>query len=404
MNILPNQLVLLDDSLRTAGAVTRLDPMGAIAGRTLKESDYDRLLVAHRDVVADALREAGIIERTSVFRYLGKILSIDVLFAEVDQETESFRRLVLIEDKLFRNPEARREVLGQILDYARVLKEEIDFSRLCELLSDEHRSWLDANDDLIEEALRDGDFLLLVCGDRIQPRVVEYVKHLRERLDPLISLDVALMSIAIFSNGTQHVLVPYVVASITAERGITIKVVVQTSSGEMLPASVRVDERDDVDTGPAYKKRIRMEIEDLLEAIRNTAGDSAVSVAQSLFDYATELGAEVIPMGASASVRVSDPKTNRRSTLFVVTKNGTFFLGWLDRWTRNSGVAPEVADTYLSRLTDILGQSPLGAGTGGRNVGKVSLTDLVPCMEAVLSEIRVAIKALRHDETDCVNL
>ncbi len=39
-------------------------------------------------------------------------LSIDALFATPDG------RLALLEVKLWRNPEARREVIGQVLDYA----------------------------------------------------------------------------------------------------------------------------------------------------------------------------------------------------------------------------------------------------------------------------------------------
>jgi len=142
MNILPNELILLDENLQLAGTIPRLDPKGALAGRVLAERDYDALIVAHLGTIADALREAGVIEKTSDLKHLGSILSIDVLLAEVEQETRTFRRLVVVEDKLFRNPEARRAVLGQMLDYAKELKE-TDFSRLCDLLPEEHRSWLD---------------------------------------------------------------------------------------------------------------------------------------------------------------------------------------------------------------------------------------------------------------------
>ena len=391
MNILPNELIMLDDNLQRAGAFSRLDPLGSIGGRVLAERDYDELIVEHLGSVADALRQAGVIEKTSDLIYLGRVLSIDVLLAEVEQETRTFNRLVVVEDKLFRNPEARRAVLGQILDYAKVLRE-TDFSRLCDLLSEEHRSWLDGNDDLIAHSLRHADFLLLICGDRIQPRVVEYVKHLKEQLDPLVAVDVALMSIAIFSDGTHHILVPYVVGLITAERGITIKVVLQGPSGEVLPATIGVDEEN----FEKKRGRDRIEIDALLDSIRSRGGDAAASVAQRLFNYATELGAEVIPMGASASVRVRDLKTGRRSTLFVVTRKAGFVLGWLDRWTLNSGVSPEVADAYQRRLTEILGTSPLGRGVGSPGV---PLTEVGEHIDSVLDQIQFAVKALRHSET-----
>lgn len=385
MNILPNHLVLLDDKLQRAGALSRLDTMGAIAGHVLSEHDYDKLIVTHKDTVADALREAGVIARGSSLFHLRTKLAIDVLFAEVEEGNGTFRRFVIVEDKLFRNPEARREVLGQLLDYAKVLRG-TDFERFSELLPDDCRAWLDANDYLVSRALRDADFLLLVCGDRIQPRLIDYVKHLKEQLDPLISADVALMSIAIFSDGSQHVLIPYVVALVTAEKGITIKVVVQGAAGKTQVSML--------EESPDDKRRQRIEVEALLNAILKVGGEEAVSVAKKLFAYAQELGAEIRPAGASVSVRVRAPATDRRCTLFVVTRKATFYIGWLDSWATYADISPEVASAYRKRLTEIFGRSPVEAGTGGTYA--IPLASVGAHLDEVLNEIRIAINALRH--------
>jgi len=367
--------------------------VGAIADQLLKEHHYDEFIVAHQDVVADALREAGILENDSSLFYLGRILSIDVLFAEIDSEG-AFRRFVIVEDKLFRNPEARREVLGQILEYAKILRE-ADVERLYQLLSSEHHTWLDMNEDLVARAFRDANFLLLVCGDRIQPRLVEYVKHLKNQLDPLISVDVALLSLAIFSDGARHILIPYVVALVTAEQGIAIKVVVQNNDGDRIPASVTVE--DERTSGG--RRREKIEVEGLLEAIRKASNGKAVNVAQTLFEYSQELGAEVTPKEASASVRVKDPNSGRSSTLFVVTKKATFYIAFLERWTLNAGIDPEVARNYERRLSDIFGKnSVLKPGDKG-GARAIPLTDVGKRLEAVLKEIRSAVKALRHEDT-----
>jgi hypothetical protein len=392
MNILPNELIRLDDKLQRIGSIPRLNAVGAIAGQILREQDYDKFIVTHKDVVSDALREAGILNEASSLFYLGKILSIDALFAEIDSEEQTFRRFVIVEDKLFRNPEARREVLGQILEYAKALRE-TDVERLSELLSNEHRAWLDANDDLITQAFHNANFLLLVCGDRIQPRLIEYVKHLKKQLDPLIAADVALLSLAIFSDGAQHILIPYVVALITAEQGIAIKVIVQNIEGDNLSASIALQEEHSLQK----RRGEKIEIEALTEAIRKTGGTKAVEVAQTLFNYAQELGAEVKPGEASASVRLKDPNSGKYSTLFVVTRNATFYIGFLKRWTLNAGVDPEIARIYERRLTDILGRSPVMIATGGASA--IPLTELGKHLEPVLNEIRLATKALRHEDT-----
>jgi hypothetical protein len=388
MNILPNELILLDDNLRRAGVFSRLDTRGTIAGHVLREHDYDKLIVTHKDTVADALREAGLIDRGSTLRYLGKILAIDVLFAEVEQESGNFRRFVVVEDKLFSNPEARREVLGQILDYKKALNES-DVERLSELLPNQG-VWLETNEDLVNQALQNADFLLLVCGDRIQSRLVGYVEHLKEQLDPLISADIALMSLAIFTDGTHYIFVPYVVSLVTAERGITIKVVVQDARGEGLAASTTVIE----ETEQEVVRRQRIEVEDLLSSIREVGGEAAALAAQELLDYARELGAQVRRRGASVSVRVRDTTTGKRSTVFVLTKKATFYIGWLDSWVRNAGVNPEVAKAYREQLTEILGRSPIVVGTGGTYA--IPLTDIGKHLDAVKTVIQAAIQALRH--------
>ena len=257
MNVLPNELVILDNQLKSTGVITRLETTdGAIAGKRLEEAHYDQLIVANRETVASALRGAGVIGDNSSLLHLGKILHIDALFAEIDHDSNTFRRFVIVEDKLYRNPEAHRDVLGQVLDYAKELHK-ADVESLSKLLGDDHKAWLAANEDLVAQALRESDFLLLVCGDQIRPRLVNYVQYFKKQLDPLVGADIALLSMAIFSNGTFHVLIPHVVAIVTSERDLTIRVVVQNPSGDHLPASVELDQG----TGPIGNRRVKIELD-----------------------------------------------------------------------------------------------------------------------------------------------
>lgn len=92
-------------------------------------------------------------------------------------------RLVLIETKLWRNPQARREVVGQILDYAKQLTS-WSYEELAKqtaiatgkgpdyLLSCLHQSDQNANEaafvDGINRSLKAGDFLLIIVGDGIR--------------------------------------------------------------------------------------------------------------------------------------------------------------------------------------------------------------------------------------------
>ena len=105
-------------------------------------------------------------------------------------------RLTLVECKLWRNPEARREVVAQILDYAKEINrwsyEELDAAvRRARRPEGDGRGTYDlvqAQSETLDEAafvddvtrnLADGRFLLLVVGDGIREGVERIAEHLR---------------------------------------------------------------------------------------------------------------------------------------------------------------------------------------------------------------------------------
>jgi hypothetical protein len=87
--------------------------------------------------------------------------------------------------------------------------------------------------------------------------------------------------------------------------------------------------------------------------------------------------------------------TGERTTVFVVTKNATFYIGWLDRWAIKAGVGQEVAVNYERRLHEILGKNPVMLATGGSSAPP--LIDVGRHLDAVLAEIGTAIRALRSE-------
>src|SRR5688572_1303664 len=128
MFLLPKEITVLTDDLRESKRLLRLDSLeGGIAGRKLRESDYDRLVVSSAATITDVLTKAGLLEKGLSLHHLAggpqaQIFRIDGLFAAVD-ELGQVVRLVVFEDKLLRNPESRRQALAQILDYATELAE-----------------------------------------------------------------------------------------------------------------------------------------------------------------------------------------------------------------------------------------------------------------------------------------
>ena len=117
-------------------------------------------------------------------------------------------RIVLAEVKLWRNPEARRKVVGQILDYAKELASwgYTDLDRvvkrsrgksLFDIVSEagdagqEHRFV-----DRVSRNLKRGEFLLLIIGDGIHESVEKIVSYMREHGG--LRFDIALVEAALF--------------------------------------------------------------------------------------------------------------------------------------------------------------------------------------------------------------
>ncbi len=125
--------------------------------------------------------------------------------------------LTIVETKLWRNPEARRKVVGQIIDYAKKVKN-WTYSSLEERVRSYNQQYREANlsifemlqlelgyieeeneasfIDSVSENLRQGRFLLLVVGDGIHESVEEMAKFLTQT--PQLHFTLALVELQVF--------------------------------------------------------------------------------------------------------------------------------------------------------------------------------------------------------------
>lgn len=133
-------------------------------------------------------------------------------------------RIVLAEFKLWRNPGARREVVGQILDYARVLAswsyDDLDREvrqrtkrSPFDIVSDAHGEveehiFIDG----VARRLKRGEFLLLIIGDGIREGVKDIVSYVQEHSG--LRFNLALIEAAVFRSrsGEDLIIQPRVLA------------------------------------------------------------------------------------------------------------------------------------------------------------------------------------------------
>jgi len=174
-------------------ALRRLVFEGAGADR-YDEAWLQELLFRNPEILPTAQIDSSYQVLIPVCRELGTFAGpVDLLYVTPDGN------LVLVETKLWRNAEARRKVVAQILDYAKEIAQwDYDYlnAQIMRLKGQGGRSLFDiakARDpgidhqfmDRVTRNLRMGRFLLLIAGDGIR----EGVEHLTDFLDRLGRLE-----------------------------------------------------------------------------------------------------------------------------------------------------------------------------------------------------------------------
>ena len=143
--------------------------------------------------------------------------------------------LTIVETKLWRNPEARRAVVGQIIDYAKEVARwtysELDGKcrkktgvGLWDLVNkNTHGGGLTDESEFIDQtsrALNDGKFLLLIVGDGIREDMERMTAYLQAAPQLLFSLHLVELQIYELSNGDRLVVPQFVARTAEITRAV----------------------------------------------------------------------------------------------------------------------------------------------------------------------------------------
>ncbi len=279
--------------------------------------------------------------------------------------------LTIVETKLWRNPEARREVVGQIVDYAKDVSQ-WSFQDLESKVREYNLNRYKRDDgimaslrkleridetaeaiitDTITRNLRNGRFLLLVVGDGIRESVEAMADYLQQT--PQLHFTLALVELQIYEldaggNGSQLV-IPQVVARTREVTRAVVKVEAESIK------SIQVDIESE-SSGEDKGKHTLTE-DDYLTALEKKVSKDDYELARRLKREMEEYGCTILWRRASFVVAFPDPGgSGQKLSLVIVSTNGRLQLSELASQLRSIGLSDQIAHDYASESAQLFGR------------------------------------------------
>lgn len=272
--------------------------------------------------------------------------------------------LTLVETKLWRNPDARREVVAQIIDYATAMSK-WTYDQLRDALKNAGAAGEDPLVTAVQEQpdfdkarfidtvsrnLTKGRFLLLIVGDGIQ----EGVEHLADTLSrsPHLSFSLALVELALF-RGKEVSESLFVQPRVLARTREVVRAVVEVRAPSR-PEDVSIV-LPTADEGDESGKRLKLSEEVILEKIAATTTPQAADSFRTFLKEAEKLGIESEGRGASLSLFWYEPNTGRRfSFASVYWEGGVVSLQFVIHNYRKTGLDEEIGMRYVRAVASLV--------------------------------------------------
>ena len=352
----------LEPVLVRGGKTERLTRI-PFAERTYSENDLQGLLFANPSLLPVAEIEPVFEGLRPVARELPVGgLALDLLYMNAQGY------LTLVETKLYRNPEARRAVVSQILEYAKEMSSwtfedlekavascrirAIGANSVVDVVRDEGEDGFDEAwfIDKVTRNLRLGRFLLLIVGDGIQEGVEELVEFLNQTPQLRFRLALVEMGLYRFGNGrSDEILIQP--RLLTRTREVVRAVVEVKTTVEQAQVSV---------TMPAEERSRRAPIrapiteEAFLEELRIGAPE-AVEFASWVIEEAPKHSLELDWGDAGPLLKYVDKDSGHEFTLGQLNRRG--FLTSTQRLSRRLktvGLPASIYRDYLDRVAALI--------------------------------------------------
>jgi hypothetical protein len=278
--------------------------------------------------------------------------------------------LTIVETKLWRNPEAKREVVGQIIDYAKELTN-WNFTKLndgvknssqlynnnskgiIELIKDfekieEHEEYKII--DNIERNLKRGRFLLLIVGDGIRESVEEMVDFLSNT--PQIQFTLGLVELQFYKNPNVEGELIAIPNLITRTREITRAIVKieNSTNGNVTIETDFIEEKVKPITA-----RTTITEDDFFEQLQQNTDYESAEFAKHILATVKEKGYFVEWRQGAFVAKILDPNgSGSKITLFVTDRKGLFYLMQSGDQLKRLGMSNEISLVYAKNTSELI--------------------------------------------------
>ena len=278
--------------------------------------------------------------------------------------------LTIVETKLWRNPEAKREVVGQIIDYAKELTN-WNFTKLndgvknssqlynnnskgiIELIKDfenieEHEEYKII--DNIERNLKRGRFLLLIVGDGIRESVEEMVDFLSNT--PQIQFTLGLVELQFYKNPNVEGELIAIPNLITRTREITRAIVKIENS---TTGSVTIETDFIEEKVKPITVRTTITEDDFFEQLQQNTDYESAEFAKHILATVKERGYFVEWRQGAFVAKIFDQNgSGSKITLFVTDRKGLFYLMQSGDQLKRLGMSNEISLIYAKNTSALV--------------------------------------------------
>lgn len=325
--------------------------------------------------------------------------SIDILF--ISQRGY----LTIVETKLWRNPQAKREVLAQVIDYASSIAK-WNYDKLDEVTRDylkkyENKDmglveWVESNlgpleeekdyfEDTISRNLNLGRYWLLIVGDKIHDSLVRMLSYVNKY--PGLALNAALVEIQCFQIEAGKKWPLLIIPRVFAYSEIIERSIVQVTVIQGKPAQISVEqEKADLEH---TKKRVNLTEEAFWELLKENAASEWEIIREVTNYFKDKPGIDAVPLYNGLKICITLSETGYSLTLFYIKTNGRFQImpQIVNKRLSETGYDKKIAEDYENKMRFICKTPPNQTEPTGRFT-EIDLERFKSTADEVIHQIR----------------